>query len=105
MLNRLINPHVRTDPVAQAAARELVRLCRVFRKSKSLESPRSVIWPLPLFIAGIEIDDEVYQDWILDYMKDLNQWGLHVVKSRELLEQIIQWQDGSGRRASMKDLF
>ncbi|KAJ5825568.1 fungal transcriptional regulatory protein [Penicillium riverlandense] len=105
MLNRVINPHVRTDPDAQAAARELVRLCRVFRKSKSLESPRSVIWPLPLFIAGIEIDDEVYQDWILDYMKDLNQWGLHVVKSRELLEQIIQWQDSNGSRASMKDLF
>lgn len=103
MLHRAIDSTVRTDPEAQSAARNLIRIARLFRKAKRLETPCSVIWPLPIFIAGIEIADEIYQDWTVEYMRELGHWGAHVVKGRELMEQTLRWQEKHGRRAGIRD--
>ena len=104
MLHRAIDSTVRTNPEAQSAARNLIHLARIFRKSKRLETPCSVIWPLPIFIAGIEIADEIYQDWIVDYLNELGHWGAHVVKGKELMEQTIKWQEHHGRRVKLRDI-
>lgn len=95
---------MRTDQEAQAAVAGTLRIARVLRKTKYLRSPRSTIWPLPLFIAGIETTDEVYQDWIVAYMKELGSWGAHIEKSTQMLEQTIAWQERTGQRARMRDL-
>ena len=95
---RAIQPNVRTDPECQAAAAEIVKITRLLRKTKYLRSPRSTIWPLPLLIAGIETTDGVYQDWIVDYMKELGSWGSHIVKCTENLERIIAEQERTGCR-------
>ncbi|KND90056.1 hypothetical protein TOPH_05336 [Tolypocladium ophioglossoides CBS 100239] len=102
--SRAMHPAVRTDPEAQAAAAGIVRIARVLRKTRHLRTPRSTIWPLPLFIAGTETVDEVYQDWIVDSMRELGSWGAHVKQSTDKLEQTISWQEKSGRRARIGDV-
>ncbi len=103
MLNRIVNPNVRTDSESQSASRELVQISYRLRKTKYLRAPRSLIWPLPIFIAGIEITDEIYQEWIISYMKELEQWGPHIKKTRELLERIIRRQERERRRVRVRD--
>lgn len=92
MLNQAINRSFATDSQIQLAAHELIRIARIFRKSKRLVSPCSTIWPLPVFFAGIGVADEIYQDWTIDYMKELEHWGAHVVKSKDVMEQTIKLQ-------------
>ena len=71
VLNRIVEPDIRTDPISQVAAHDLIHICYRLRKAKYLQTPRSLIWPLPVFIAAIEITDEVYQDWALSYFAEL----------------------------------
>ncbi|KND90052.1 putative transporter [Tolypocladium ophioglossoides CBS 100239] len=92
MLNRAVSPRVRTDDEAQEAARELVRLVRHLRKSGELRSPRSLAWPMPIFVAGIEVTDEIYQDWVLGCMDELSDWGASIQKTTDLLRVIIEKQ-------------
>lgn len=103
MLNRILSPETRTDLEAQDAAHEIIRIAYRLRKAKYLDTPRSLLWPLPLFIAGIETTDEIYQDWILSYMAELQHWGSNIVKTRELLQQIIARQEREGRRVRVRD--
>lgn len=104
VFSRATKPEVREDQEAQSAVSVIVRIARLLRKAKYFRSPRSTIWPLPLFIAGIETTDEVYQDWILEYMKELHSWGVQLEKCAETLEQVISWQDKTGRRARIREL-
>ena len=103
MLNRILNPDIRTNPESQEAASEIIRIAFRLRKAKYLDTPRSLIWPLPLFIAGIETTDEIYQDWILSYMTELKHWGNNVVKAIDLLEGIIAKQNADERRVRVRD--
>lgn len=63
-----------------------------------LRSPRSTIWPLPLYVAGVETTDGVYQDWILDYLGELGSWGAHIQAGTETLRNIISMQESTGSR-------
>jgi len=103
LLNRIVSPEVRTDEEAQAAAREIVHIARRLRQSGYLCSPRSLIWPIPIFIAGVEITDEIYQDWILDYMRELAGLGTSTAEARELLRRIMERQRARGRRIKVRD--
>lgn len=93
-----------SDPQSQAAVSDIVRIARLLRNTKFLRSPRSTIWPLPLFIAGIEATDGVYQDWIVQYMKELKPWGSHVERSTEVLERIITQQEATGHRMRLAEI-
>lgn len=104
MLNRIVEPDIRSDTASQAAAREIIMITRRFRKSNYLMSPRSsYLWPLPIFIAGIETTDVVYQDWVVSLLVELEPFGGHIRKARELLETIISWQDKENKRMRLKD--
>ncbi|KAJ5697589.1 hypothetical protein N7488_011273 [Penicillium malachiteum] len=104
MLHRAIGLTAQTDLESQSTAQDLISLARILRKSKCLETPCSVIWPLPIFIAGIEISDEIYQDWIVDYMRTLGHWGQPAVRAKELMEQIIQRKHQHRRWTDIQDI-
>ena len=103
LLNRILKPNIRTDPESQDAAHEIIRIAYRLRKAKYLDTPRSLLWPLPLFIAGIETTDEIYQDWILSYMAELQHWGGYVKKSRDLLQDICERQQREQKRVRVRD--
>jgi hypothetical protein len=75
------------------------------RKAKYLQTPKSLIWPLPIFIAAIEIEDLVYQDWCVGYMVELEHWGMNVRRTRELLERVLERQEREGRRVRVRDVM
>ena len=103
LLNRITGRDVRTDPQSQAAARELVLIARRLRKAKCLERPRWQAWPLPLFVAGIEVDDEIYREWLLGYLSELGRWDGSMARVRGLLERVIRKQEEAGRRVAVRD--
>lgn len=103
LLNRILKPSIRTDQESQEAADEIIRIAHRLRKAKYLDTPRSLIWPLPLFVAGIETTDEIYQDWILSYLEELYHWGSHVKKSRDLLQAICKRQRREEKRVKVTD--
>jgi hypothetical protein len=104
MLNRIIEPDIRSDVASQAAAREIIVITRRFRTSNYFKSPRfSHLWPLPIFIAGIETTDVIYQDWVVSLLVELEPFGGHIRKTRELLEAIISWQDKKNKRMRLRD--
>ncbi|KAE9375889.1 hypothetical protein N431DRAFT_370819 [Stipitochalara longipes BDJ] len=105
MLNRIILPNIRTDPESQACAHELIHISHRLRRAKYLQTPRSLIWPLPIFIAAIEIEDVVYQDWCVGYMVELEGWGMNVRRTRELLERVLERQERGGRRVRVRDVM
>lgn len=100
LLNRINNPDVRTDSESQEAAREIIQITQQLKKAGDLRFPRSIAWPLPLFLAGIEVEDEVYQDWVLAFMEGLSEWGGSVMKATALLRQIVDKQAVEGVRIS-----
>jgi hypothetical protein len=103
LLNRILKPEIRTDPESQEAAQEIIRIAYCLRKAKYLDTPRSLLWPLPLFIAGIETTDEIYQDWILSYLTELQHWGSYIEKSKELLQRICKRQQREKRRVGVSN--
>ncbi|KAL1866816.1 hypothetical protein VTK73DRAFT_4515 [Phialemonium thermophilum] len=105
LLNRIVFPESRTDEEAQAAAREIVHVARRLRKLGFLCPPRSLVWPIPIFIAGIEVTDEVYQDWILDHMRELVRWGVSASGACDLLRRVIETQESEGRRVKVQDVM
>ncbi|KAL1901004.1 hypothetical protein Sste5346_002068 [Sporothrix stenoceras] len=67
--------------------------------------PRSLVWPMPVFVAGIEVTDPVYQDWVLAYLADVSGWGTSTKRARELLRRIIERQAQEGKRVRVKDVI
>ena len=63
------------------------------------------MWPLPVFIAGIEVTDEIYQDWVLDYMRELAVLGYSTLKARELLRRVIEAQAEAEKRVKVREIM
>lgn len=105
LLHRIVAPDVRTDDEAQAAAREIIQIARTLHASGFVCSPRSLVWPLPVFVAGIEVTDWVYQDWVLHYLVDVASWGASAHKTRELLQRIIARQEAEDCRVKVWDMI
>ncbi|CAK7214113.1 hypothetical protein SCUCBS95973_002028 [Sporothrix curviconia] len=101
MLNRIVQPDVRTDAESQHTAHEIIRIARRLHASHYLCSPRNLIWPMPVFVAGIEVVDPVYQDWVLNYLSEVaGLWGTSTRKTGELLRRVIEQQEAQNRRAA-----
>ena len=68
-----------------------VRVIRLSRHA-ALSRPHcpQAIWPEMLFQAGVEIEDPIYQAWVLETFARAEAWGPNVRKARRLLERIIQ---------------
>ncbi len=70
-----------------------------------LHSPHSMLSPFTIFVAGIEISDEVYQDWILLILSEMEDWGANVKKVGELLRHVIRRQETEKRRVKVRDIM
>ncbi|KAM0262927.1 hypothetical protein ACHAQJ_001520 [Trichoderma viride] len=76
--SRFLYPTIRSDSAAAIATSGILkialRLRQIHRESRLaslMKIPRSMLWPLPLFIAGIETTDEIYADWISEFMDEM----------------------------------
>ncbi|KAJ3533629.1 hypothetical protein NM208_g7898 [Fusarium decemcellulare] len=105
LLNRTLHPEVRTDAEAQHEARQILRTILKLKTAKMLHNPHSMFSTLPLFVAGIEVDDDLYKDWTLRIFEDFNDWGLHVQRACRLLRGVMKEQDRSGRRLRMNEML
>jgi hypothetical protein len=87
--SRILYPTVRSEETAKNAAEEIMQIALQFRKAQqgsgtrsswSRKIPRSMLWPLPLFMAGIETTDNLHADWIQSFMNEVTcSWGGEVV--------------------------
>lgn len=105
MLNRIIEPSVRTDSESQEAAHQLTHIARRLRQAKYRQTPRTLIWPFPIFIAAIEITDEIDQDWALGYLTELSDWGNNMKKAKDLLERVLERQKAEGKRVNVSEII
>ncbi|TQV96726.1 Fungal transcriptional regulatory protein [Cordyceps javanica] len=101
MFKRVTETASRTDSECHAAVADILRIARLLRQADYLCSPRSTIWPLPLYIAGIETTDSIYQDWILDYFKDFTSWGEHMKLAADELRCVMSLQEKTSIRAPL----
>jgi hypothetical protein len=60
----------------------------------SLHRPKSPlsIWPSLLFVAGIESEDGIHREWLLNSLKGTETWAPHFLQTRKLLETILDHQ-------------
>ncbi|KAL6828071.1 hypothetical protein V8C40DRAFT_243405 [Trichoderma camerunense] len=76
--SRFLYPDIRSDSTAAMATSGILKIAlqlrQIHRKSRLaslMKVPRSMLWPLPIFIAGIETTDEIYADWISEFMDEM----------------------------------
>lgn len=77
--SRFLYPTIRSDSTAATATSGILkialRLREIHRKgilASSIKIPRAMLWPLPVFIAGIETTDEIYADWISEFIDEMD---------------------------------
>lgn len=101
--DRICNPNIRTNEKCQLAAYEILKVALQLREMRSLKTPGSTQWPFPLFIAGVETDDVVHQNWILEELENCEDegWGLHIGKTRILLRECIRRQGKLNQRVDV----
>ncbi|KAK1760731.1 hypothetical protein QBC47DRAFT_368043 [Echria macrotheca] len=110
--SRLVRLDIRTDETSTAAVESILQIALLLRRSEGTqlharELP-SMLWPLPLFVAGIEAVDEVRADWVKLFISGVQgdrgaQNG--GIKMLELLEEVRSRQDAQGRRIVVTDLM
>lgn len=87
--SRFLYTAIRSDSTAAMATSGILkialRLREIHRKSRlasSMKIPRSMLWPLPAFIAGIETTDEIYADWISEFIDEMGSSLYNAAKDR-----------------------
>lgn len=104
MWSRMTQPAIRTDNASAAAAETILQIAFLLRRSRgyNLLHPSSLmLWPLPLFVAGIETLDEVRSDWVRMFLSEIHVGGMKPGSSNELLslmEEVRRRQDQTGTR-------
>ena len=101
--DRICNPNIRTNEKCQLAAYEILKVALKLREIRCLKTPGSTQWPFPLFIAGVETDDVVHQNWILEELERCEEegWGLHIGKTKILLKECIKRQGKLNQRVDI----
>ncbi|KAK0720477.1 hypothetical protein B0H67DRAFT_662778 [Lasiosphaeris hirsuta] len=116
--SRLVRLDVRTDEDSTAAVESILQIALLLRRSEgeklhARELP-SMLWPLPLFVAGIETVDEVWADWVRLFISGVEGGrgieggvgeGERKMKMIELLEEIRKRQDAVGTRITVSTLM
>ncbi|KAM7194760.1 hypothetical protein V8F20_007780 [Naviculisporaceae sp. PSN 640] len=104
MWSRVTQPAIRTDNASAAAAETILQIALLLRRSRGYDllHPSSlVLWPLPLFVAGIETLDKVRSDWVRLFLSEIQVEGMRPGSSNELLslmEDVRRRQDQTGSR-------
>ena len=115
--SRLIRVDIRTDETSTAAVESILQIALLLRRSEgrklhARELP-SMLWPLPLFVAGIESVDEVWADWVKLFISGVEARGPEGntgdgsgnTKMLELMEEIRKRQDEVGTRIVVTDFM
>jgi hypothetical protein len=55
----------------------------------------------PIFVAGIEIQDDIYKDWTLSILSEFQGWGTNISKVEDLLRRIMKRQEATKRRVNV----
>lgn len=88
--SRICSPDIRSDQATQDTVASILRIVLHMRQSleakqsstsKWFKVPRTMAWPLPLFIAGIETTDEIHADWTRRFMDDVSSWENDMMRS------------------------
>jgi hypothetical protein len=65
------------------------------------EALARVAWPL--FLAVLETDDMLHQDWILDRFMALGKYGKNYERAHRFLVDTVPRQQTIGRRVNLRD--
>ncbi|KAK1835826.1 hypothetical protein QBC39DRAFT_339715 [Podospora conica] len=116
--SRLVRPDIRTDDESTAAVESILQITLLLRRSEGKKMHArllpSCIWPLPLFVAGIESVDEVWADWVKLFISGMegkisesseSSRGSQNVRMLALMEEVRSRQDVSGTRIGVADLM
>lgn len=105
--SRFIRQDIRTDETSTSAVESILQIALILRRSEgrnlhARELP-SMLWPLPLFVAGIEAVDEVWADWVRGFMEGLEGEGAGKERGEkgrlvELMDDVRRRQEEEGRR-------
>ena len=104
MWSRITQPAIRTDNASASAAETILQIALLLRRSRGysvLHPSCLVLWPLPLFVAGIETVDEVRSDWVRLFMTGIEVGGMRPGSGNQLLdlmEEVRRRQDQTGTR-------
>lgn len=116
--SRMIRLDIRTDEESAAAVESILQIALLLRRSEGKNMHArllpSLIWPLPLFVAGIESVDEVWADWVKMFISGIEgRVSESSESSREpqnvemlaLMEDVRRRQDVAGTRVQVADLM
>ncbi|KAK3325639.1 hypothetical protein B0H66DRAFT_133253 [Apodospora peruviana] len=100
--SRLSRPDIRTDNASAAAVESILQIAMLLRRSRYGTEHRpwetaSVLWPLPLFVAGVETTDEVRSDWVRMFITR-KEVGDKMDEMLDLMEEVRNRQDEAGTR-------
>ena len=114
--SRAVLPNIRTDKTSAEAVESILQVALLLRRFQDGETHDQVLspmlWPLPLFVAGIETVDEVRADWIRLFMSGIEAGkepgrclrlcsGASGKDAIELMEQVRKRQDEVGTRVDV----
>lgn len=87
------------------AARETLRIILQLRDANMLHNPHSMFCTFPIFVAGIEVDDPIYQDWTLQLLNGFGDWGSHTQRARNVVQQVMKRQEEKSCRVSVEGII
>jgi hypothetical protein len=76
-----------TDTQRTAGLKQIVTLAHITYADQGMEALARMGWPL--FIAGLETDDSVHRDWILEHFRILQDVGENFRRAYIALEIIV----------------
>ncbi|KAH9223915.1 hypothetical protein DL95DRAFT_440081 [Leptodontidium sp. 2 PMI_412] len=91
------------DERQRLSLREIMTLAFKSFKQEGDTAMMRITWPL--FMAGLETDDLLHREWILDRFRNLGRFGMNYKRAFLLLEAVIDQQERLGERVNMLDLL
>lgn len=88
--SRIRSPDIRSDQTTQDTVAAIFKIVLHLRQSLEAKQastsnwfklPRTMAWPLPLFMAGIETTDEIHADWTRRFMDEVSSWENNMMRS------------------------
>lgn len=80
----------------QSALHSILDIVSLVHDTEGPESLLSLVWPL--FLAGIETTDTIYQRWVFDQLQHLATFSASVSKARRVLAGVVARQQGEDGR-------
>lgn len=105
--DRICHPDIRTNDRSQKSADEILKIALKLKNLRGIETPGSLQWPLPMFIAGIETTHDIQKDWILHELDNYEDagWGSQIGKMKILLQNTWKEQDKVNSRVDVGKLM